>query len=181
MELQLVLSKSLRNDHLKRPQSALKCTRWRKYCLFEKLGVLLLISVESFNFKIYFSNSPTEKALACQKAEHEYAEMPCGIMDQFISVMGKKDNALLIDCRFDSDIIITSWNNPLYWRSLTAELIPFSDPDMTIVITNSNVKHELTGSEYPQRRAACQEAALLLKKISLRDATMKDINCTLQK
>lgn len=42
----------------------------------------------------------TDKALACQKAEHEYAGMPCGIMDQFISMLGKKDHALLIDCRF---------------------------------------------------------------------------------
>lgn len=40
------------------------------------------------------------KALACQKAEHDFAGMPCGIMDQFISVMGKKGNALLLDCRF---------------------------------------------------------------------------------
>lgn len=39
------------------------------------------------------------KALACQKAEHEFANMPCGIMDQFISVMGKKGSALLLDCR----------------------------------------------------------------------------------
>jgi len=40
------------------------------------------------------------KALACQKAEHDFAGMPCGIMDQFISVMGKKGNALLLDCRY---------------------------------------------------------------------------------
>ena len=40
------------------------------------------------------------KALACQKAEHDFAHMPCGIMDQFISVMGKKGNALLLDCRY---------------------------------------------------------------------------------
>jgi len=40
-----------------------------------------------------------DKALACQKAEHEFAGMPCGIMDQFISVMGQADHALLIDCR----------------------------------------------------------------------------------
>ena len=39
------------------------------------------------------------KALACQKAEHEFANMPCGVMDQFISVMGKKGSALLLDCR----------------------------------------------------------------------------------
>ena len=40
-----------------------------------------------------------EKALACQKAEHDFAGMPCGIMDQFISTMGRAANALLIDCR----------------------------------------------------------------------------------
>ncbi len=40
------------------------------------------------------------KALVCQKAEHEFPGMPCGIMDQFIAVMGKKDHALLLDCRF---------------------------------------------------------------------------------
>lgn len=42
---------------------------------------------------------PVAKALACQKAEHTFAMMPCGIMDQFISVMGKEGHALLIDCR----------------------------------------------------------------------------------
>lgn len=46
-----------------------------------------------------------------------------------------------------------------------------------VLVINSNVKHELTGSEYPTRRKQCQEAALLLKKVSLRDATMDDIKC----
>ncbi|CAH0564606.1 unnamed protein product [Brassicogethes aeneus] len=107
--------------------------------------------------KLYFCR-PTDKALACQKAEHDYAGMPCGIMDQFISALGKKDNALLIDC-----------------RNLTSTLVPLSEPEMVILVTNSNVKHELTGSEYPTRRKQCQEAALLIKKISLRDANLKDI------
>lgn len=44
--------------------------------------------------------SKKDKALACQKAEHEFAGMPCGIMDQFISMMGEEGHALLIDCRF---------------------------------------------------------------------------------
>ncbi|KAF7286464.1 hypothetical protein GWI33_005104 [Rhynchophorus ferrugineus] len=102
--------------------------------------------------------SLNDKALACQKAEHQYAGMPCGIMDQFISVMGKEGNALLIDC-----------------RSLVSELIPFNDPQIVVLITNSNVKHTLTGSEYPTRRKHCEEAALLLKKVSLRDANESDI------
>ena len=49
------------------------------------------------------------KALVCQKAEHDFANMPCGIMDQFISVMGKEGNALLLDCR--CVCIYYSWTN----------------------------------------------------------------------
>ncbi|CAH1116088.1 unnamed protein product [Phaedon cochleariae] len=104
------------------------------------------------------SVSLTDKALACQKAEHEYAGMPCGIMDQFISIMGEKDHALLIDC-----------------RSLTSTLIPLTDENIVVLITNSNVKHELTGSEYPTRKKQCQEAALIMKKVSLRAAGLEDI------
>ena len=42
---------------------------------------------------------PIEKALLCQKAEHEFAGVPCGIMDQFTSVLAQPDHALLLDCR----------------------------------------------------------------------------------
>ena len=50
-------------------------------------------------FFLVLSHRQTDKALICQKAEHDFAGMPCGIMDQFISVMGKKNHALLIDCQ----------------------------------------------------------------------------------
>jgi galactokinase len=96
---------------------------------------------------------PVEKAFLCQKAEHEYAGMPCGIMDQFISVMGRKDHILLLDC-----------------RTRETQLVPMTDPSAAILITNTNVKHELTGGEYAQRRAQCEEAARLLGLKSLRDA-----------
>ena len=43
--------------------------------------------------------TPRDKALACQEAEHTFANMPCGVMDQFIAVMGKEHHALMIDCR----------------------------------------------------------------------------------
>ena len=49
------------------------------------------------------SGSRKEKALACQKAEHDFAKMPCGIMDQFISVMGEAGAAVMIDCRYVSE------------------------------------------------------------------------------
>ena len=96
---------------------------------------------------------PVDKALLCQKAEHEYAGMPCGIMDQFISVMGKKDHLLLLDC-----------------RSRKPELVPMTDASVALLITNTNVKHELTGGEYATRRAQCEQAARILGVQSLRDA-----------
>ncbi|KAK5895561.1 hypothetical protein CgunFtcFv8_009245 [Champsocephalus gunnari] len=98
------------------------------------------------------------KAVACQQAEHSHAGVPCGIMDQFVSVLGREGHALLIDC-----------------RSLEATLVPLADPGLIILITNSNVKHSLSGSEYPLRRRRCEEAASAMGKSSLRDATMKDL------
>ncbi|KAK3909424.1 Galactokinase [Frankliniella fusca] len=105
-----------------------------------------------------YTSPLSEKALVCQKAEHEFAGMPCGIMDQFISVMGKQGNALLIDC-----------------RSLESRLVPLEDPELVVLVTNSNVKHELSGSEYPTRRRQCEQAAQALGKKSLRDATVADL------
>lgn len=120
----------------------------------------------------------TDKALACQKAEHDYAGMPCGIMDQFISMMGKADNLLLIDCRLKKCVFDNTKVFKIYFtRNMTSTLIPFSDPNIVVLIVDSRVKHELTGSEYPTRRKQCQQAALILKKLSLRDATLQDIDC----
>jgi galactokinase len=95
-----------------------------------------------------------EKALLCQKAEHEFAGMPCGIMDQYISVLGQENRVLLLDC-----------------RSRKPELVPMTDASVTVLIINTNVKHELTGSEYPARRKQCEAAAKFLGVPSLRDAT----------
>lgn len=97
---------------------------------------------------------PVEKALLCQKAEHDYAGVPCGIMDQFISVMGKENHLLLLDC-----------------RSRRPELVPMSDSSVALLIVNTNVKHELTGGGYAQRRAQCEQAAQILGVPSLRNAT----------
>jgi len=56
----------------------------------------LIFHLNFFNLEI---SDKKQKALMCQKAEHQYAFVPCGIMDQFISAMGVKDHALLIDCQ----------------------------------------------------------------------------------
>lgn len=98
---------------------------------------------------------PVEKALLCQKAEHKFANMPCGIMDQFISAMAEAGKAMLLDC-----------------RSRVPQMVPLNDPDIAVLIINSNVKHQLTGSEYPTRRRQCETAAKVLEKPMLRDVTM---------
>lgn len=97
---------------------------------------------------------PVDKALLCQRAEHEFAGVPCGIMDQFISVMGRQNNLLLLDC-----------------RSRETQLVPMNDPAVSLLIANTNVKHELANGEYAQRRAQCEAAARILGVASLRDAT----------
>ena len=97
---------------------------------------------------------PVEKALLCQKAEHEFAGVPCGIMDQFISVMGRENHLLLLDC-----------------RSRKTELVPVNDPSVQLLIANTNVKHELANGEYASRRAQCEAAAKILGVVSLRDAS----------
>lgn len=60
-------------------------------------------------------------------------------------------------------------------RSLEATPVPLTDPGLVILITNSNVRHSLSCSEYPIRRRQCETAASILGKDSLRDATMKDL------
>lgn len=84
----------------------------------------------------------SERAKMGQSCEHEFAGVPCGIMDQLISSRAIVSHALLIDC-----------------RSLEATPVPLDDPDTVIVIANSRVAHELSGSEYLTRSRQCDEAA----------------------
>ncbi|XP_074080664.1 galactokinase isoform X2 [Macrotis lagotis] len=104
------------------------------------------------------SGAAISRAMVCQQAEHSFAGVPCGIMDQLISLFGQKDHALLIDC-----------------RSLEIHPVPLSDPGIAVLITNSNVKHSLGSSQYPIRRQQCESAAKALGKKSLRDVDMKDL------
>jgi len=112
-----------------------------------------------------FSNTEMDKtqmALLCQKAENEFVGVNCGIMDQFISVMGKKNHALFLDC-----------------RSLDFELIPLNFDDINIVVCNTKVKRELASSEYNKRRAECERGVEILKRwlhniTALRDIPIED-------
>ena len=96
---------------------------------------------------------PVDKALLCQQAEHDYAGVPCGIMDQFAVVFGQTDHLLLLDC-----------------RSGETKRVPLTDPEIQVLIINTNVPRQLRGGEYAARRSQCAVAAKRLGVASLRDA-----------
>ncbi|MDZ4815146.1 MAG: galactokinase [Verrucomicrobiota bacterium] len=96
--------------------------------------------------------SQIEIAQLCQRAENEFVGVKCGLLDQISSLFGKKDQAIIIDC-----------------RSTKVENVPLGD-DVSFVIANTNVKHALVGGEYNERRDSCYAAAQLLGVPFLRDA-----------
>ncbi|XP_067572911.1 galactokinase isoform X4 [Pseudorca crassidens] len=104
------------------------------------------------------SGTVAARARVCQRAEHSFAGVPCGIMDQLIALLGQKGHALLIDC-----------------RSLETSLVPLLDPKLAVLITNSNVRHSLGSSEYPLRRRQCEEVARALGKESLREVQLEEL------
>jgi len=97
-------------------------------------------------------------AKLCQRAENDFVGMKCGIMDQFISLMGKADHALLIDC-----------------RSLSHELVPLVLGDHVIAICHSGVKHALVDSEYNKRRAECTAGVEVIRRRFPAVAALRDV------
>ena len=102
---------------------------------------------------------PIEKARLCQQAEHEFARVPCGIMDQAVSVAARADTALLLDCQSET------------WRN-----IPFGQRDVSLLVANTNVRHSLADGQYATRRQECSQALDQLGKSSYRDLTTKLID-----
>ena len=100
-----------------------------------------------------------EKAKLCQRAENIHVGMPCGIMDQFSSALSQADHLMQLDC-----------------RTLETIQVPFTNPDVTVLVINSNVKRELASSVYPIRRGQCETAAKQLGVTALRDATMPKLD-----
>ena len=98
-----------------------------------------------------------DKALLCQRAEHEFAHVPCGIMDQFAVTFAKAGQALLLDC-----------------RDRSMRHVPMLCEEVSVLIINSGVKHSLASSEYSLRRAQCESASKLLNVSSLREAADGD-------
>jgi galactokinase len=109
-----------------------------------------LLSVSGMSLEL------TDLARACQRAEHEFAGVRCGMMDQMIACHGCAQHALLLDT-----------------RSLEYELLPLPD-DVSVVVSNTMVRHDLATTKYNTRRAECETAARALGR-SLRDVTSSDL------
>jgi galactokinase len=99
-----------------------------------------------------------------QKAEHEYAGVLCGIMDQFASMFGKKDQVILLDC-----------------KTMHYQYYPLKLSNYDIVLLDTQIKHALASSEYNTRRAECEQGISLIQQRypstkSLREVSMDMLN-----
>ncbi|MGH1387350.1 galactokinase [Kordia sp.] len=103
--------------------------------------------------------SKQEMILISQQAEHNFVGVKCGIMDQFASMFGEENSALLLDC-----------------RSLEANSYTINLDEYELVLIHSNVKHTLATSAYNDRRAVCEKVASLIGVKALRDTARSDID-----
>jgi galactokinase len=101
-----------------------------------------------------------ELARLTQKAENQYVGVPCGIMDQSVSLMATQGSALLLDC-----------------RDLTTTNIPFdvASSGLELLIIDTQAHHALTDGGYAERRASCESAVTKLSINSLRDLSLKQL------
>ena len=105
-----------------------------------------------------FEMSCVDVASLCQRVEHRYANVMCGIMDQFASGLGRSNHALLLDC-----------------RTLSHVNIPTNLDKYRIVIISSEVKRELTSSAYNERRGQCEEGVSSLRQFDPSIASLRDV------
>ena len=110
--------------------------------------------------------SKQDLARATQKAENDYVGMPCGIMDQSVSLMGQAGAALLLDC-----------------RDLTTESIPFdvASAGLELLIIDTQAHHALVDGGYAERRAACESVAGKLGIPSMRHLTLEVLEANREK
>jgi galactokinase len=99
-----------------------------------------------------------------QAAENEFVGVRCGIMDQFINIYGIQDKVLRLDC-----------------RSLEYKYYPFTHPNVSIVLFDTNVSHSLASSEYNRRREECSEGVSVIKKYCPEVVSLRDVSVDLIK
>jgi len=112
------------------------------------------------------NKSLQELARATQKAENDYVGVPCGIMDQSVSLMAQAGSALLLDC-----------------RDLSTELIPFNvaDAGIELLIIDTQAHHALVDGGYAERRASCESVAAKLNIPSMRHLTLEVLTANKEK
>ena len=115
----------------------------------------------SLNILFNLNNSLEALARATQRAENEYVGVPCGIMDQSVSLMAREGSALLLDC-----------------RDLTTESIPFdvASSGLELLIIDTRAHHALVDGGYAQRRAACDSVVTQFGIPSMRHLTLDTLN-----
>lgn len=99
-----------------------------------------------------------------QKAEHVFAGVNCGIMDQFASMFGKKNNAIKLDC-----------------RSMHYEYVPIKLDGHKIILLNTNVKHNLAASAYNERRQQCEAGVSIIAQNHPAITSLRDVNMAMLK
>ena len=100
-----------------------------------------------------------EMVKIAQKAEHNFAGVQCGIMDQFASMFGKKNHAVRLDC-----------------RTLDYDYAPLKLDDYTLILCDTRVKHQLASSEYNVRRRECETGVKSLQKYNPQIHALRDVN-----
>jgi len=112
------------------------------------------------NHLFQLGKSSTELAQLTQRAENQYVGVPCGIMDQSVSLMAKSGYALLLDC-----------------RDLSTQHVPvdFAEAGLRLLIVDTRAHHALIDGGYAERRASCESAAAKLGVASMRDLEMQQL------
>src|SRR5690606_33581707 len=118
----------------------------------------------ALNELLDFGISRLDIALTAQAAENEFVGVKCGLMDQFASVFGQEQRLIKLDC-----------------ADFSYEYIPFNNPDLRIVLFDTQVKHSLASSAYNERREQCEHGVALIQQHhshvkSLRDATIEQLD-----
>ena len=116
----------------------------------------------ALNEFFHLALSRLELALAGQKTEHQFANLQCGIMDQFASLHGKAGHLIKLDC-----------------RNMEYEYIPFNFPDIRLILVNSMVSHSLASSEYNLRRQQCDAGVAILRNYDSDIRSLRDVGTDL--
>jgi galactokinase len=113
----------------------------------------------ALNEMYVLSLSKMQLVKVAQLAEHNYAGVMCGMMDQFASIFGQKDQVMMLDC-----------------KTLSYKYVPFNIPGYQILLFNTNVKHNLVSSAYNERRAACFQGVAWVKEKYPAVNSLRDIS-----